>query len=86
MRGDYFRYLAEFAPKDERKSLAEQALLAYKQATEIADQLQNTDPVRLGLALNYSVFYYEILNDSDKACDLARAAFDNAVNGLDKLS
>ena len=31
---------------------------------------QPTHPIRLGLALNYSVFYYEILNDPEQACRL----------------
>ena len=34
----------------------------------------------------YPVFYYEIMNDSEKACELARNAFDAAINDLDKLS
>ena len=41
---------------------------------------------RLGLALNFSVFYYEILNSPDRACRLAKAAFDDAIADLDTLS
>jgi len=41
---------------------------------------------RLGLALNFSVFYYEILNSPDRACRLAKAAFDEAIAELDTLS
>jgi hypothetical protein len=47
--------------------------------------LKSTHPIRLGLALNYSVFYYEILNSPDHACKLAKAAFDNAIADLDGL-
>jgi len=47
---------------------------------------QPTHPIRLGLALNYSVFYYEILNDPDQACNLAKHAFDDAIAELDTLS
>eukprot|EP00703_Trepomonas_sp_PC1_P004167 JAP92439.1 14-3-3 protein [Trepomonas sp. PC1] len=86
MQGDYYRYLAEFTQKEDRKGYAGQSLGAYKQATQIAEQLTPTDPIRLGLALNFSVFHYEIMNDSEKACELARTAFDAAINDLDKLS
>jgi len=40
----------------------------------------------LGLALNFSVFYYEILNSPDRACHLAKQAFDDAIAELDTLS
>lgn len=61
--------------------------MAYKNATEIASiDLPPTHPIRLGLALNFSVFYYEILNSSEKACKLAKAAFDDAIAELDTLS
>ena len=64
MAGDYWRYLAEFATGDDRKAKAEKAKEKYEQATKTAvDQgLPPTNPIRLGLALNYSVFFYEILN------------------------
>lgn len=45
-----------------------------------------THPIRLGLALNFSVFYYEILNSPERACRLAKAAFDDAIVELDSLS
>ena len=44
-----------------------------------------THPIRLGLALNFSVFYYEIKNEPDKACELAKEAFDTAIAELDNL-
>ncbi|XP_077422104.1 tyrosine 3-monooxygenase/tryptophan 5-monooxygenase activation protein, epsilon polypeptide 1 [Vanacampus margaritifer] len=87
MKGDYHRYLAEFATGNGRKEAAEQSLVAYKTATDLATQaLPPTHPIRLGLALNFSVFYYEILNSPDRACRLAKAAFDDAIAELDTLS
>ena len=86
-KGDYFRYLAEFALEEERKEAAENSLVAYKCASEIAStELPPPHPIRLGLALNFSVFYYEILNSSERACRLAKAAFDDAIAELDTLS
>ncbi|PKS06663.1 hypothetical protein jhhlp_007413 [Lomentospora prolificans] len=87
MKGDYHRYLAEFAVGDTRKNAADKSLEAYKAATEVAQtELPPTHPIRLGLALNFSVFYYEILNSPDQACHLAKQAFDDAIAELDTLS
>ncbi|CAL1390226.1 unnamed protein product [Linum trigynum] len=86
MKGDYHRYLAEFKAGDERKTAAEDTMLAYKAALEIAAaDLAPTHPIRLGLALNFSVFYFEILNQSDKACSMARQAFEEAIAEIDTL-
>lgn len=87
MKGDYLRYLAEFQSGNNRKEAAEKSLIAYKSATDIANTgLPPTHPIRLGLALNFSVFYYEILNSPDRACQLAKQAFDDAIAELDTLS
>lgn len=86
-KGDYHRYLAEFALGDKRTTSADKSLEAYKNATEVAQtDLAPTHPIRLGLALNFSVFYYEILNSPDQACHLAKQAFDEAIAELDTLS
>ncbi|GAA0148552.1 scaffold/adaptor protein [Lithospermum erythrorhizon] len=86
MKGDYHRYLAEFKTGADRKEAAESTLTAYKAAQDIANaELPPTHPIRLGLALNFSVFYYEILNSPDRACTLAKQAFDEAIAELDTL-
>lgn len=83
MTGDYYRYLAEFV---NTKEVEEKSGYYYGQALEIAEaELDATHPIRLGLALNYSVCYYEILKDKKRACDLAKSAFDKAIAKLDKL-
>jgi 14-3-3 protein beta/theta/zeta len=87
MKGDYFRYLAEVAAGDQRTSVIEESQKAYNEAFEIAKaQMQPTHPIRLGLALNFSVFYYEILNSPERACSLAKQAFDDAIAELDSLN
>lgn len=84
MKGDYFRYLAEFTEGAENEAAASAAHESYHVATELAqDLLPPTHPLRLGLALNFSVFYYEILSSAERACNLAREAFDDAVRALD---
>uniref|UniRef100_A0A7S0S6X0 14-3-3 domain-containing protein n=1 Tax=Mantoniella antarctica TaxID=81844 RepID=A0A7S0S6X0_9CHLO len=92
MKGDYYRYLAEFLQQDNRSKVAGQANEAYEEATKIACNdapekgLPPTHPIRLGLALNYSVFHFEIQNKPQEACALAKQAFDDAIAELDTLS
>ncbi|XP_028771854.1 14-3-3 protein 7 isoform X1 [Neltuma alba] len=87
MKGDYYRYLAEFKSGDHRKEAADEALRAYEAASSTAaSDLPPTHPIRLGLALNFSVFYYEILNSPERACHLAKQAFDDASAELDNLN
>ncbi|KAI8438324.1 hypothetical protein MSG28_010891 [Choristoneura fumiferana] len=75
MKGDYYRYLAEVATGETRNTVVEDSQKAYQDAFEISKaKMQPTHPIRLGLALNFSVFYYEILNSPDKACQLAKQA------------
>jgi len=87
MKGDYWRYMAEYKDGDEgkdRSNAIEEASSSYRDAMQVAkEHMAPTHPNRLGLALNYSVFYYEILNSPDKACKLAKDAFDEAIQELD---
>jgi len=84
MTGDYYRYLAEFAT-DQQYGM--EAAKKYEQAMNIAkNKLQPTHPIRLGLALNYSVCYFEILKDKAHAIELAKSAFDSAISKLDKIN
>jgi len=85
MAGDYYRYLAEACSTEDEKH-GNEAANFYKQAFDIAEEhLKATHPIRLGLALNYSVCYYEILKNQTEACRLAKSAFDQAISKLDKL-
>jgi 14-3-3 protein epsilon len=85
MKADYYRYLAEFATGSTKENHAKDAQEAYKSATDKATELAPTHPIRLGLALNYSVFLYEVQSKSQEACDLAKQAFDDAIAELDTL-
>jgi len=84
MIGDYYRYLTEAFPTDDYKGNCNKY---YDGAMKIAEEaLDATHPTRLGLALNYSVCHYEILNQPKEACSLAKRAFDEAIEKLDSLS
>jgi len=83
MKGDYYRYLAEFAQKEDREHFADLSLTAYKKAYRHAlSTLEPTHPTRLGLALNFSVFYHDVIRSPERACHLAKHAFDEAINSL----
>ena len=76
------RMAAEGANKAEHANSAEGA---YSEATKAAGALAPTHPIRLGLALNYSVFQYEVQSKKQDACGLAKQAFDDAIAELDTL-
>merc|ERR1712062_205906 len=87
MKADYYRYIAEFSDGDTKANASNDAKGAYADATEVAEKdLAVTHPIRLGLALNYSVFMYEVLNQPEDACKMARTAFEDAIAELDNVS
>ncbi|KAJ6480909.1 14-3-3 domain-containing protein, partial [Mycena sanguinolenta] len=78
----YHRYLAEFATGDKRKNSADKSLEAYKASPSWSSR---DTPIRLGLELSPS-FDYKIFNSLDRACHLAKQAFDGTIAELDTLS
>ena len=87
--GDYHRFLAEVSLEEDgkRQTEADHALGAYSVASSISrTQLSSTHPIRLGLALNFAVFYYEILQKPGRACRLAENSFDEAIAEIDSVN
>ncbi|KAL3124490.1 hypothetical protein niasHT_004063 [Heterodera trifolii] len=78
MKGDYNRYIAEIALGDDRTTAIEETKKSYNQAAELAAQLTPSDPTRLGVALNMSVFYHQILKDVDQALQTTERALEKA--------
>merc|ERR1712217_760907 len=86
MKADYYRYIAEFSDGDKKSTAADNAKKAYEDAHKVAEKdLAVTHPIRLGLALNFSVFQYEVLQQPDEACKMARTAFEDAIAELDNV-
>ncbi len=84
MIGDYCRYIAESAKEDRLKETKSQALESYSEASQIAEKsLNSCNSIRLGLALNFSVFHYEVMQDVKKACELGDKALQDALDKLD---
>jgi 14-3-3 protein epsilon len=87
LKADYHRYQAEFECGADRKEAAGNALRAYKSAASEAERsVPATDPIRLGIALNQAVFYFEILKSIDRAVDVAQNAFDDGIADLSDIT
>merc|ERR1719299_291765 len=83
MVGDYYRYIAENAKGALLEEVKQKALKAYDEANEIT--LPPCNPIKLGLALNFSVFHYEVMKNHKAACDLADKALQEALDKIDEL-
>jgi len=84
MIGDYCRYIAESAKGDRLEKTKTDALAAYDEACKIAEKSLNAcNSIRLGLALNFSVFHYEVMQNVKKACELGDKALTDALDKLD---
>lgn len=84
MVGDYYRYIAETAQGEKLEQVKNEALKAYTEAQKI--NLPPCNSIKLGLALNFSVFYYEVMKDQKKACELAEEALQGALDKIDDIS
>ena len=84
IKADYYRYHCEFAEGDEFEEAKNNALKIYKEAYDIAlKDINIYNSIRLGLALNYSVFKYEIMDSKNEAYDIAQKAYDDAMKVVD---
>ena len=84
MVGDYYRYVVESSTEDKLNEINNGALKYYSIATEIANKvLDACNPIRLGLALNFSVFHFEVMNNHKKACELGEHALQSALEKID---
>ena len=87
MKGDYDRYIAENVDGDIKKKYSDLGLSSYNAALDAANSIDYKNPIKLGLALNLSVFYYEVVGDKEQACKLAQETLDKskeALNGVDE--
>lgn len=83
MKGDYYRYMSE-ADEAAHSRYSNLSYEAYKQASDEAlEGLPSTHPTRLGLTLNYAVYYYEICHDAARAVKMAKEAFDQAIADIE---
>lgn len=83
MQGDYYRYLSEFTSDTAGDHVFDSAKMAYAQGYELArENLAPAHPLRLGLVLNFSVFYYEIFESREIAREMARESLEQGEDDL----
>ena len=86
LKADFLRYKCEISYSKELEENIIKTEKIYKEATDMANkELNINNSTRLGLALNYSVFYYEIKKAKEEAINIAKNAFDEAMKIIDDL-
>ena len=81
MKADYCRYLAEI-----QRMPVNQVQAAYVAAYDAArNSLGPAHPLRTGIALNYSVFHYEIVGNKDAAIQIAKMAYEEGNSAAKSL-
>lgn len=86
MIGDYYRYISENARGDSLVEASDNAIDFYTQAGIVARDLKPFHVTKLSLALNFSVFYYEVKNDIDRACNLSKEALHYAILQIESMN
>ena len=86
LKADHIRYLCEVTKDKEYAKAIEDTEKVYKEAYEIANkELPVINNARIGLCLNFSVFYYEVKGDKKEGCKIAKKAFEDSMKYLDDL-
>ena len=85
MKGDYYRYIAENVDGDLKKKYSDSGLASYNAALEASKSIDYKNPIKLGLALNLSVFYYEVVSNREEACKLAKETLDKAKQAMEGI-
>lgn len=81
-KGDFYRHQADILTGEKLKQIIKNTQEAYNIATKEAEALNPENHIRLGLALNFSVFYFENLNKREEAIKMAEETFNAALGKL----
>merc|ERR1711865_115962 len=74
MQGDYYRYMCEYTDAAQRADAINSAAAFYQTAFDVSMELSPGNATRLGLCLNFSVLYYEIMGKQEEAKKMAEDA------------
>lgn len=80
LKADYLRYYSEVANEDEFSNFVDTCQELYEWSmTKCNEELEPHNPLTLSVALNYSVFAYFILDDTNRAFKIADQAYKQAM-------
>jgi hypothetical protein len=85
LKGDYYRYDAEFQIDDLKNQAIKNADTCYERALSLADEFEISNPMRLGLILNYCVFVVDVKGDKENGRELARTTMERATQKIKEL-
>ena len=86
LKADYFRYICEFAKEKEYEDNLKNSENFYEKAYNISiKNLPINNCTRVGLALNYAIFLYEVKGDKKVGFDIAKKTFDESMKFVDDL-
>jgi len=85
IKGDCYRYISE--TDNYRNKYSKEACKYYSEGLKISNNLPIYTPIKLGLILNMTIFYYEITGETKKAIKLAKSTiqkFDKEAKNFDE--
>eukprot|EP01129_Flabellula_baltica_P014668 TRINITY_DN7085_c0_g1_i1.p1 TRINITY_DN7085_c0_g1~~TRINITY_DN7085_c0_g1_i1.p1 ORF type:complete len:235 (+),score=51.55 TRINITY_DN7085_c0_g1_i1:55-759(+) len=85
-KGDHYRYLCGFYTGERFEEAKQKGLESYETALEKSKEVSVTNPVRLSLILNFSVFHNDVMQDTEEAVRLSEATLAEAIQSLNELS
>ena len=87
LKADYYRYISEAKDGEKKDEIAKKAKECYEKALEIAkDEIPPYKPSYLGLILNYSVYLYEIVGQTEEAIKLAKNTQEEVKSSIEQNS
>jgi len=82
VKADHYRYMAEISIGAELKSYRQNSYKFYKEAFSSSLMLNPLNTIRLGVALNYSVFFFEVLSNTMQSIMIATSSLNEALKEL----
>jgi 14-3-3 protein epsilon len=78
--------LCEILIENELQESKEECIKAYQKSSDISKDFSDFNPIKLSTALNFSIFYYDIMNSPETASKIAKFAFDSAISRIENVT